>query len=155
MAEIVFWTSIFLIFYTYAGYSLLVVALSRFFNNTVGKKDITPKVTFLITAYNEEKNIAQKLENTLSLDYPKSKLEILVASDGSTDRTEEIVKGFADRGVRLLRVEGRVGKTATQNAAIKAATGEIVIFSDTTTTYEKNNIRNIVRMNISTRPELP
>jgi len=145
MAEIVFWTSIFLIFYTYAGYSLLVVALSRFFNNTVGKKDITPKVTFLITAYNEEKNIAQKLENTLSLDYPKSKLEILVASDGSTDRTEEIVKGFADRGVRLLRVEGRVGKTATQNAAIKAATGEIVIFSDTTTTYEKNNIRNIVR----------
>lgn len=145
MAEIVFWTSIFLIFYTYAGYSLLVVALSRFFNNTVGKKDITPKVTFLITAYNEEKNIAQKLENTLSLDYPKSKLEILVASDGSTDQTEEIVKGFADRGVRLLRVEGRVGKTATQNAAIKAATGEIVIFSDATTTYEKNNIRNIVR----------
>lgn len=145
MAEIVFWTSIFLIFYTYAGYSLLVVALSRFFNNTVGKKNITPKVTFLITAYNEEKNIAQKLENTLSLDYPKGKLEILVASDGSTDRTEEIVKGFADRGVRLLRVEGRVGKTATQNAAVKAATGEIVIFSDATTTYEKNNIRNIVR----------
>lgn len=145
MAEIVFWTSIFLIFYTYAGYSILVIVLSRFFNNKVGKKDITPKVTFLITAYNEEKNIAQKLENTLSLDYPKGKLEILVASDGSTDRTEEIVKGFAQKGVRLLRVEGRVGKTATQNAAIKAATGEIVIFSDATTTYEKNNIKNIVR----------
>lgn len=145
MAEIVFWTSIFLIFYTYAGYSILVIVLSRFFNNKVGKKDITPKVTFLITAYNEEKNIAQKLENTLSLDYPKGKLEILVASDGSTDRTEEIVKGYAFRGVRLLRVEGRVGKTATQNAAIKAATGEIVIFSDATTTYEKNNIKNIVR----------
>lgn len=145
MVEIVFWTSIFLIFYTYAGYSILVIVLSRFFNNKVGKKNITPKVTFLITAYNEEKNIAQKLENTLSLDYPKGKLEILVASDGSTDRTEEIVKSFAAKGVRLLRVEGRVGKTATQNAAIKAATGEIVIFSDATTTYEKNNIRNIVR----------
>lgn len=145
MAEIVFWTSIFLIFYTYAGYSLLIIALSLFFNNRVGKKAITPKVTFLITAYNEEKNIAQKLENTLSLDYPKGKLEILVASDGSTDRTEEIVKGFAQKGVRLLRVEGRVGKTATQNAAVKAATGEIIIFSDATTTYEKNNILNIVR----------
>lgn len=145
MAEIVFWTSVFLIFYTYAGYSLLVIALSRFFNNAVRKKDITPKVTFLITAYNEEKNIAQKLENTLSLDYPRAKLEVLVASDGSTDGTEEIVKGFADRGVRLLRVEGRVGKTGTQNKAVAAATGEIIIFSDATTTYEKGNIRNIVR----------
>ncbi|MBI2400017.1 MAG: glycosyltransferase family 2 protein [Deltaproteobacteria bacterium] len=145
MAEIVFWASVFLIFYTYAGYSLLVIALSRFFNNVVRKKDITPKVTFLITAYNEEKNIAQKLENTLSLDYPKGKLEILVASDGSTDRTDEIVKSFASRGVRLLRVEGRVGKTGTQNKAVAAATGEIIIFSDATTTYEKNNIRNLVR----------
>lgn len=145
MAEIIFWASIFLVFYTYGGYSVFVIALSRFFNNAVRKKDITPKVTFLITAYNEEKNISAKLENTLSLDYPRDRLEILVASDGSTDRTDEIVKGFAGKGVRLLRVEGRVGKTGTQNAAVKAATGEIIIFSDATTTYEKNNIRNIVR----------
>jgi cellulose synthase/poly-beta-1,6-N-acetylglucosamine synthase-like glycosyltransferase len=145
MAEIIFWSAVILVFYTYGGYSLLVIAMSRFFHNDVRKKNITPKVTFLITAYNEEKNIAQKLENTLSLDYPGQKLEILVASDGSSDRTEEIVKSFAGKGVRLLRVEGRVGKTATQNAAVKAATGEIVIFSDATTTYEKDNIKNIVR----------
>lgn len=145
MAEIIFWSAVFLVFYTYGGYSLLIIALSRFFHNDVRKEDITPKVTFLITAYNEEKNIAQKLDNTLSLNYPKDKLEILVASDGSTDRTEEIVKGYANKGVRLLRVEGRVGKTATQNAAVKAASGEIIIFSDATTTYEKDNIRNIVR----------
>ena len=145
MAEIIFWSAVFLVFYTYGGYSLLIIALSRFFHNDVRKKEITPKVTFLITAYNEEKNIAQKLDNTISLDYPKEKLEILVASDGSTDGTEEIVKSYAGKGVRLLRVEGRVGKTATQNAAIKAATGEIVIFSDATTTYEKDNIKNIVR----------
>lgn len=146
MAETVFWTSVFLIFYTYAGYSMLIIALSRFFNNRVARKEgYTPKVTFLITAYNEEKNIAQKLENTLSLDYPKDRLEILVASDGSTDGTDEIVKGYAAKGVRLLRVEGRVGKTGTQNRAVEAATGEVIIFSDATTTYETGNIRNIVR----------
>lgn len=145
MAEITFWIIIFLIFYTYAGYSLVVMLLSRFFSNKVQKGEIEPRVTFLITAYNEEKNIAQKLENTLSLNYPKDKLEILVASDGSTDMTDEIVRSFADRRVKLLRVEGRVGKTETQNQAVKSATGDIIIFSDATTRYEKNNIRNIVR----------
>lgn len=144
MAEIIFWTSIFTVFYTYAGYSLLIMLLSRFFNKTVRKGPIEPRVTFLITAYNEEKNIAQKLENTLQLDYPREKLEILVASDGSTDSTDEIVRGFARHGVKLVRVEGRVGKTETQNQAVKKATGEIVIFSDATTRYEKENIRKFV-----------
>lgn len=145
MSEIIFWGTIFLIFYTYLGYSLTVMVLSRLFNNDVKKQDIEPRVTFLITAYNEDKNIARKLEDTLSLDYPKDRLEIIVASDGSTDRTDEIAMGFADRGVRLVRVEGRVGKTATQNQAVKQATGDIIIFSDATTTYEKKNIRNMVR----------
>jgi cellulose synthase/poly-beta-1,6-N-acetylglucosamine synthase-like glycosyltransferase len=111
----------------------------------VDKGDIEPTVTFLITAYNEEKNIKQKLENTLSLDYPRDKLEIMVASDGSTDNTDKIVKEFSDRGAVLHRVEGRVGKTETQNQAVSAATGEIVIFSDATTTYRKDAIRKIVR----------
>ena len=145
MTEIIFWTTIFIIFYTYIGYSIFVILFSRFFNNKINKKAIEPKVTFLITAYNEEKNIAQKLENTLSLDYTKGKLEILVASDGSTDRTDEIVRGFANQAVKLFRVEGRVGKTETQNQAVKAATGDIIIFSDATTRYEKSNIKNIVR----------
>jgi cellulose synthase/poly-beta-1,6-N-acetylglucosamine synthase-like glycosyltransferase len=102
-------------------------------------------VTFLITAYNEEKNIGKKLENTLALDYPNDRLEIMVASDGSTDRTDEIVKTFAGRGVTLLRVEGRVGKTETQNQAVKKARGEIIIFSDATTEYRRDAIRKIVR----------
>jgi len=145
MAEIVFWVSLFLIFYTYAGYSLLIMAIAVFFRNRVDKKEIEPKVTFLITAYNEEKSIAEKLENTLSLDYPANKLEIVVASDGSTDRTDDIVKGYASRGVRLIRVEGRVGKTETQNRAVKKCKGEIIIFSDATTRYEKHNIRKFVQ----------
>lgn len=143
--KFIFWLTVFLIFYTYIGYSLLILLLSLVVNRTVKKKEIYPKVTFLITAYNEELSIASKLENTLSLDYPKNKLEVMVASDGSTDRTDDIVRGFADRGVVLKRVEGRVGKTATQNEAVKEANGDIIIFSDATTKYSRDAIKKIVR----------
>jgi cellulose synthase/poly-beta-1,6-N-acetylglucosamine synthase-like glycosyltransferase len=144
-AESVFWTSLAVIFYTYFGYSLFIVLLSRIVRNRVKQAPIEPSVTLIITAYNEEKNIAQKLQNVLSLDYPKEKLEILVASDGSKDRTEEIAQGFAGRGVKVIRVEGRVGKTETQNQAVKASGGEIIVFSDATTEYDKKAIRMIVR----------
>jgi cellulose synthase/poly-beta-1,6-N-acetylglucosamine synthase-like glycosyltransferase len=145
MAEFVFWFTVGIIFYTYFGYPLLTLFLSLFVRNPVDKDDIEPTVTFLITAYNEEKNIKQKLENTLSLDYPTDKLEIMVASDGSTDNTDKIVKELSEKGVVLHRVEGRVGKTETQNQAVKAAKGDIVIFSDATTTYTNDAIRKIVR----------
>ena len=145
MIEFIFWFTIGIIFYTYFGYPLLTLILSLFVHNPVDKEDIEPTVTFLITAYNEEKSIRQKLENTLSLDYPRDKLEVMVASDGSTDNTDHIVREFPDKNVVLHRVEGRVGKTETQNQAVNAAKGDIVIFSDATTTYKKDAIRNIVR----------
>ncbi len=145
MAEILFWTIVALIFYTYFGYPAAILGLSLVINRKVLKKDYEPTVTFLITAYNEEKNLREKLENTLALDYPRDRLEILVASDGSTDQTDEIVRGYAERGVSLHRVEGRVGKTETQNQAMKAAKGEIVIFSDATTKYRTDAIRKLVR----------
>jgi len=87
----------------------------------------------------------KKLENTLSLDYPKEKLEIVVASDASEDKTDQIVREFSERGVILHRVEGRVGKTETQNQTVKMAKGDIVIFSDATTQYKKDALRKIVR----------
>lgn len=145
VAETIFWLIIFIIFYIYAGYPLFLILLSLFINNKVDKKDIEPTVTFLITVYNEEKAIEDKLKNTLSLDYPRDKLQIIVASDGSTDKTDEIVKRFRHNGAILHRVEGRVGKTETQNQAMKKATGDIIIFSDGTTKCERNVIRNIVR----------
>ena len=143
--HIIFWTILIIIFYTYVGYPLLVFLLSLIINKKVDKKDIEPSVTLLITAYNEEKSIRKKIENTLTLDYPADKLEIMVASDGSTDRTDEIVEEFRDKGVVLHRVEGRVGKTETQNQAVKVAKGEIIIFSDATTDYDKLAIRKTVR----------
>lgn len=145
MAALIFWTSVVLISYAYAGYPLLTLLLSLFVNRPVRKKEIEPRVTFLITAYNEERHIAAKLENTFALDYPPEKLEIIVASDGSTDRTDEIVKEFGDRGVILHRVEGRVGKTETQNQTVKIATGDIIVFSDAASLYDRNAIRAIVR----------
>ena len=145
MLEVIFWSSVFIIFYTYAGYGMLIVALAAIFRRPITRRDIEPKVTILITAYNEEKSIAAKLEDTLGLDYPKEQLEVIVASDGSSDKTDDIVRSFQRRGVRLHRVEGRVGKTETQNQAVKIATGEIIIFSDATTTYSRDAIRMIVR----------
>lgn len=145
MTEVIFWTAVGAIVYAYGGYSLVTLLLALLVRNPVRRADITPSVTLLITAYNEELDIAQKLEGSLALDYPRELLEIIVASDGSTDRTDEIVRGFAARGVKLVRVEGRLGKTGTQNEAVKHARGEIIVFSDATTTYDSQALRKLVR----------
>src|SRR5436190_23771306 len=115
-----FWTCAGLLAYVYAGYPLLVYLVSVVRPRPVTQDDIEPPVTILITAFNEEAAIRKKLENTLKIDYPSNRLEILVASDGSTDGTDAIVSEFAGRGVRLFRQDGRVGKTATQNAGVEA-----------------------------------
>jgi len=107
----------------------------------LGRAAFEPRVSVIITAYNEERDIAAKLENTLALDYPKDLLEIIVASDCSSDRTDEIVRGFAARGVRLYRQPERLGKTTAQNTAVERAEGEILLFSDATTMYQPNVLR--------------
>jgi cellulose synthase/poly-beta-1,6-N-acetylglucosamine synthase-like glycosyltransferase len=144
-AKIIFWTSAVAIIYVYVGYPLLVYLVSRLRPLEIKKSAFEPTVTVLITAYNEEQAIREKLENTLQIDYPKEKLEILVASDGSTDRTDEIVREFSDRHrIKLFRQEGRMGKTYTQNKAVEQATGEIILFSDATTVYEKNVLKQML-----------
>jgi cellulose synthase/poly-beta-1,6-N-acetylglucosamine synthase-like glycosyltransferase len=134
-----------LIFYTYFGYLLLVIILGMIINKKVNKKAIEPNVAFMIAAYNEEKCIQEKILNTLELDYPKDKLRIIIVSDGSTDRTDEIVKSFQHTGVELMRIEGRVGKTEARNLALRNVSEEIVIFSDATTIYEKNAVKMLVQ----------
>ena len=142
--QIFFWICVCLLAYVYAGYPLLVFVVSVLFPKAVKRVEIEPHVTVLITAFNEEAAIREKLENTLQIEYPAEKIEILVASDGSTDRTDDIVREFADRGVKLFRQEGRVGKTATQNNAVERAFGEIILFSDATTTYSEDVFRTIL-----------
>jgi hypothetical protein len=144
MATVVFWGALGMLVYVYVGYPALIWLLATLRPRPVRRQPITPKVSFVCTVYNEEAVIAEKLRATLAFDYPPEQLEILIASDGSTDRTDEIVRSFGDR-VRLLRVEGRVGKTATQNEAVRAATGEILVFSDATTIYRPDAVRQIVQ----------
>lgn len=145
MIETLFWILVLVIVYTYIGYGGLLWLLAGL-RRDHGPKDrrYTPRVSVIVAAYNEEDNIARKLDNLLALDYPADRIEIIVASDASTDRTDAIVQSWAPRGVRLLRVEGRQGKTAVQNASVRAARGEVLVFTDATTVLERSSLRELV-----------
>jgi cellulose synthase/poly-beta-1,6-N-acetylglucosamine synthase-like glycosyltransferase len=121
-----------------------VYAVSRLRPLEIKKSFVEPTVTVLITAYNEERDIRAKLENTLLIDYPKEKLEILVASDCSDDKTDEIVKEFAASNVKLHRQSERLGKTMAQNAGVERAGGEIILFSDATTDYAPDVLKQML-----------
>jgi cellulose synthase/poly-beta-1,6-N-acetylglucosamine synthase-like glycosyltransferase len=140
-AQIIFWLSIAALVYTYIGYPLVVVLVANIRPRPQWRGSFEPTVSVIITAYNEERDLAAKLENTLALDYPKDKLEVIVASDCSSDRTDEIVRQFEARGVRLYRQPERLGKTTAQNSAVERANGEILLFSDATTMYDPGVLR--------------
>ena len=113
----IFWGSIFCIFYAYFGYPLSLVLIGFFRRKVVEKKQVEPLVTMIITAYNEERRIEAKIANTLQLDYPRENLEIIIASDGSTDATNEIIKRYERDGLRLLAFNKRRGKEFAQKDA--------------------------------------
>lgn len=169
MAVIILGLSMGMIFYTYIGYPALLAVVARLWPRPVetGASTAvhTPTVTLLIAAYNEEETIAQKIENSLALDYPPECLQILVAADGSADRTAPIVAAYAGRGVGPPRVgpprvgppnvgppsvglsyePARQGKMAAINRAMPRATGEIVVFSDANNFYQADALRELVR----------
>ncbi|MEO6394119.1 MAG: glycosyltransferase family 2 protein, partial [Pyrinomonadaceae bacterium] len=140
-AETVFWFCLAALGYTYLGYPLLVWLVSAVRARQTKRGPYEPTVSIVITAYNEERDLPAKIRNTLQLDYPLAKLELIVASDCSTDRTDQIVSEFAAQGVKLCRQPERLGKTAAQNAAVEIATGDVVLFSDATTMYEPDVLR--------------
>jgi glycosyltransferase involved in cell wall biosynthesis len=140
----VFWISLFIVFWSYIGYFVFLKVLVVFKNRKYEKKEIYPHVSVIITAHNEEKRIAQKLENTLKVDYPSDMLEIIVASDYSTDRTVEIVEGFRDRDVKLLSYTERQGKHFCQAEAVGISQGEIIIMTDATTFLKEDAVKLIV-----------
>lgn len=144
MFKIIFWISIGIIFYVYVGYPLLLIILSKFIKKPVKEGRIEPSVSMIIAAYNEEKVIGEKLENSLSLNYPKDKLEIIVASNGSTDKTDSIVKKYSKRGVRLESYK-KAKKTNAQNLTVPRAKGEIIVFSDANAIYHKDTLRQLMR----------
>ncbi len=142
---VLFWVSIFIIIYTYLGYPLVLALLSIIKNHKVeARRDYLPQVTMIVTVFNESQRLERKIANTLELDYPEGKLEIIFASDASTDNTDEIIKSYLDKGISLVRSPHRGGKEHAQKCAIEQASGEVIVFSDVATILDKDGIRNIV-----------
>jgi biofilm PGA synthesis N-glycosyltransferase PgaC len=125
-----FWLSLGLLFYIYFGYPTLVAILARIRSRPVNRRPIRPTVSLLIAAHNEECHIQRKLENLLDLEYPRDRLEIVVTSDGSTDRTVEIARGYESRGVKVLAFDRRRGKPSVLNNTLPQCKGEIIVLSD-------------------------
>jgi cellulose synthase/poly-beta-1,6-N-acetylglucosamine synthase-like glycosyltransferase len=145
MAQGLWWLAAAVVVYTYIGFPSLVAYLARRRPRPNRRAQITPTVSFIIAAYNEERTIREKLENTLALSYPPESLEIVVAADGSSDGTCDIVREYADRGVQLLHEPTRGGKTSALNRAVEASTGRILFFSDANTRYSPDTVRTMVR----------
>lgn len=145
--QIIFWLSAVAIFYAYAGYQILLWLISFFIKAPIRKSDITPSVSLVISAYNEEHVLPKRIENALALDYPRHLLEIAVISDGSTDNTNNIIHSFAQRSQHVIPciVPKNKGKSACLNEFVPRLNGEIIIFSDANSFYEGDLVRRIVR----------
>jgi len=138
--QIIFWVNVGLIIYTTVIYYLILKVLKQ--NNYEKNEQYLPNISLIICTYNEEKNIAVKLENTLKLDYPREKLQVILADDGSTDTTVEIANGF--ELVEILKLS-RGGKTHAQNEAVKKARNEILVFSDANNIYKNDALIKLSR----------
>ena len=141
-----FWGSLGALAWTHVGYPAAAAALARIRPRPVRRDDVTPEVSVIVAAHDEEDVIGRRVENLLELDYPADRLRVVVASDGSTDRTNEIVRELADRSesVELLECE-RAGKATAQNAAVAQSDAEVVAFSDANSRWEPDALRKLVR----------
>jgi biofilm PGA synthesis N-glycosyltransferase PgaC len=142
---VVYWSSLGVIGYTYAGYPALIYALSKLKPKKANLAPIEPTISVVLAAHNEEGRIAEKIENLLALDYPQHKVEIIIVSDGSTDGTDDVVRRYADRSVRLVRLDEAGGKALAINHGVRQATGEILLFCDARQQIDANALRSLVR----------
>ena len=147
--KIVFWINIIIVIYVYFGYFFILKFLTLVFKkenfSKLKKIQKYPLISVIIAAYNEERVIKKRIGNLLQQDYPEDKLEIILASDGSTDRTVEIAKQFGKYGVKILDFKQNRGRAAVQNDGVKEAKGEIIIFTDAETEFEKSFLRKIIK----------
>lgn len=147
---LVFYLSAFIIFWAMVGYPISLIILKKIYKNRRLKKDFSfePTVTVMVVAHNEEKIIRKKLENVIKLDYPREKIEFLITSDNSTDRTNHIVRDFIRNNpeykIRLYEVKQRKGKTNAQNEAQKTVKSEILVMTDANSMLEANSVRELV-----------
>lgn len=139
-----FMASLLLLLYTWVGYAALLALLARCRKVRIEKRPFTPPVSIIVAARNEEAHIRERIENLLEMDYPPEKLEILVASDGSTDRTAETVRGFTHQRVRLLEFAGSRGRAAVHNDAAAVTRGEILVFTDAATRFDRGFLKSLL-----------
>jgi len=142
---LIFLLSMLLCCVTYFLFPLALILTGKFFKFNIHKKEITPFVSIIISAYNEEKDIAAKIKNTLALDYPEDKFEILIGSDGSQDNTASIVKPFCNKQLKFYNFKENRGKTSVQNDLVNASKADILIFTDAACFLPKNSIKKMVR----------
>ena len=133
------------LFYIYAGYALIIALLARLWPRPARKADMQPRISLIISAYNEAPFVAEKIKNTLALDYPADQLQIIFSSDGSTDGTERIARETGGDRVLVLHHPERMGKPAAMNRGLAAADGEILLFSDARPLYAKDALIKLVR----------
>ncbi len=148
--KITFWLLAFLLVYPYLIYPALLKLLIKLgFHAGQLAENIAelPRVTFIISAYNEEAVIGEKLRNTLEIDYPTDKFEVIVISDACDDRTDEIVNEWAEKDprIRLVRQNERRGKTAGLNKGVAAASGDFIVFSDANAMYKRDAVRELIK----------
>jgi biofilm PGA synthesis N-glycosyltransferase PgaC len=139
----VFWFCTGMVVYTYLGYVVLLWLEVRFRNRPVLEAKITPTVSVVIAAHNEQNNLPAKLENLRLMEYPQDRLQVIVASDGSTDRTADILRAHRST-VDSVILEIANGKASAINQAIKHATGEILVFMDARQQVALDAISNLV-----------
>ena len=146
MVLFLFWACVGLILYTYILFPALIFLRGLIWNRPYKNEELVPppSVSVIIAAYNEEKAIGDKLDNVLSVDYPKDRLEVVVASDGSTDNTNAIIQRYQGSGVKLISLP-RVGKAAALNAAVSASKGDILVFSDANSMYKPDAIQVLIK----------
>lgn len=143
--EIIFWGSLGALIYVFFGFVAILWLAAIVRRRPVQKQAIAPSVSIVICAFNEERHIRQKIQNCLDLDYPKDRMEIIVVSDGSTDRTDRILAELNEPLVRVHRLAKQQGKTACQNAAAAMAKHEALFFTDATVMHPPESLRVLVR----------
>ncbi len=144
MTALLFWLAVGLVVYTYVGFPALVLLRARIRPRPHRTADISPTVSVIIAAHDEAASIGPRVDNLLALDYPAGRIEVVIASDGSTDATVEEARRRADPRIRVLDLP-RTGKATALNTAVEASTGEILVFSDANTAYAPDAIRQLVR----------
>ena len=142
LIRVLFWVSFAALAWTHVLYPAFVALLARLVPRPVSKEDVEPTVAVIIAAFNEESVIARRIENLLELDYPREKLQIVVTSDASTDRTEEVAARYS--GVKVIS-NARAGKVAAQDRAVRETDSELVAFSDANATWSRDALRKLVR----------